>query len=146
MRINTRFPVAIHILALIGINNSMPNTSELMAKSVNTNPVVIRRITSALKKAGLIQVKAGVGGASLLRNPDTVTLLDIYNAIRSSDDVVILDLHQEPNPRCYVGANIHQALRTPFAAAQEAMERELASHTLGEIMRSLLSAMQDSAK
>lgn len=142
MRINTRFPVAIHMLALIGINKSVPSTSELMAKSVNTNPVVIRRITSTLKKAGLLDVKAGIAGASLLRDPDAITLLDIYNAVKTSDEAIVLDLHQEPNSHCYIGANIHEALRSPFASAQQALEKELASHTLGEIMRSLVSLMQ----
>ena len=65
MRINTRFPVAVHMLALIELNKTQPSTSELMALSVGTNPVVIRQLMSSLKRAGLIETQNGVPGCHL---------------------------------------------------------------------------------
>ena len=52
MRINTRFTVAVHMLALLALNKNeaRPSTSELLAKSVGTNPVVIRQLMQMLKK------------------------------------------------------------------------------------------------
>lgn len=132
MRINTKFAVAVHVLALIELNNlkDIPNTSENLALSVNTNPVVIRRIIAMLKKAKLVDVKAGVGGASLKRNPQNVTWLDIYNAVKSSDDHSLFKKHENPNQKCYVGAHIHEALDGPLHAAQQEMEAKLATFTL----------------
>lgn len=132
MRINTRFPVAVHILVLVSFGTTPP-TSDLLARSVNTNPVVIRRTVALLKKAGLVQVRAGVGGAVLLRPPEAITLLDIYKAVQADEDGALFDLHQNPNPKCYVGANIHAALGPALADAQNALEQQLATWTLADI-------------
>ena len=53
----SRFTVAIHILSLLDLNQGESITSEDLAVSVNTNPVVIRKILGILKKAGLIQIQ-----------------------------------------------------------------------------------------
>jgi DNA-binding IscR family transcriptional regulator len=135
MRINTRFPVAIHILSLLALNKDKPNTSELLARSVNTNPVVIRRIIAQLKKKGLLSVRPGVGGAELLDEPGKINLLDVYNAVKTPGDPALFDVHKNPNPRCFVGANIHDALGGPLSDAQRAMEEKLASYTLLDVIR-----------
>lgn len=132
MRINTRFAVAIHILTLIELNNhkDIPNTSENLALSVNTNPVVVRRIVAMLKKAKLVDVRAGVGGASLKRKPIDITWLDVFNAVKDDDDFTLFNKHENPNGRCYVGAYIHEVLENPLYAAQKAMEDKLSTFTL----------------
>lgn len=134
MKINTQFPVAVHLLTLIAFSRKGSLTSDMLAESVNTNPVVVRRIMAKLKKSGLIDVKPGVGGAELKRPPNEISLLDISNAVNSSQRREIFDLHKNPNPKCFVGANIHEALNKPLAEAQRAMEESLKSHTLENIM------------
>jgi Predicted transcriptional regulator len=132
---NTRFSVAVHATTLIALNavkygSDHATTSEIMATSINTNPVVIRRIIAMLKKAGLVDVKAGVGGAALKRAPKDITLLDIYNAVKNSEDDALFEVHQNPNPKCYVGAHILDAIASPLEDAQQAMEERLAAYTL----------------
>lgn len=109
-------------------------TSEIMASSINTNPVVIRRIIPMLKKAGLVEVKAGVGGAALKRPPKEITLLDIYNAVKKSEDDALFEVHKNPNPRCYVGAYILDAIAPPLQDAQRALEDRLAAYTLQQVI------------
>lgn len=132
MRINTRLAVAIHILTLIELNNlkDIPNTSENLALSVNTNPVVVRRMIAMLKKAKLVEVKAGVGGAFLKRKPTEITWLDIYNAVKANEDFILFNKHENPNQSCYVGAYIHEVLENPLYIAQKAMEDKLSAFTL----------------
>ncbi|MDT8718978.1 Rrf2 family transcriptional regulator [Clostridium sp. 19966] len=137
MRINTRFPVAVHILALLTFNKEENITSELIARSVNTNPVVIRRINAMLKKANLITIQAGVGGARLNLAPKDITLLDIYNAVKSSEQDPLFDLHSNPSEKCKVGANIHEALSEPFNAAQKSLEDTLKKYTLFDIVKNI---------
>ena len=134
MRINTKFPMAIHILAVAALNvdDTMPSTSELIAKSVGTNPVVVRRLSSQLKTAGLICARAGVAGLSLAKDAEEISLLDIYKAVREEDEV-IFDVHQNPSEKCGVGHNIQGALETPFAEAQRALENALESYRLSDI-------------
>lgn len=128
---SNRFAVAVHILSLIDILKEQRLTSEYIASSVNTNPVVIRRIMGALNKAGIIRTSPGVPGASLTRPAEEITLLDIYKAIVPS---VLFAVHEKPNPECPVGRNIQSSLETAFDEAQTAMEQRLASMTLKEII------------
>lgn len=132
MNINTRFAVSIHILTLIELNNlrDIPNTSENLALSVNTNPVVIRRMIAMLKKAGLVEVKAGIGAAFLRRKPQDITWLDVFHAVNGDDNFVLFRKHENPNSSCYVGAYILNVLDGPLSIVQKAMEDKLASFTL----------------
>lgn len=132
MNINTKLPVAVHILALLALEEKRTVTSELLAKSVDTNPVVIRKLMAQLKKAQLVQVRPGVGGAFLCRSADKITLLDAYLAVRGEGEE-LFHLHQHPSQQCYVGRNIQGALCAPFAAAQKAMEDSLAKTSIADI-------------
>lgn len=145
MRINTQFPVAVHILAVLAYFEKEDITSDDLARSVGTNPVVVRRIVSQLKKAGLVSAQAGVKGISLCRKPKDITLLDIYNAVRSSKDT-IFGVHPNPSQSCEVGAYIKSAVSGPFKSAQQALENDLASHTLLDVLNPILEANDVSKK
>ncbi|BCG58883.1 Rrf2 family transcriptional regulator [Paenibacillus sp. URB8-2] len=133
MNISTRFAVAIHILALLETNKEGKNTSEWIAGSVGTNPVVIRRITSMLGKAGLIEVRPGIAGAKLARAAGEITLLDIYLAVDAVGKDSLFAVHEHPNPSCPVGQNIAGAMIPVFSLAQQAMEDVLSKVTLAQI-------------
>lgn len=133
MRINTRFPVAVHMLALIELNKTQPSTSELMALSVGTNPVVIRQLMSALKRAGLIETQSGVPGCHLAKPAAEITLREIYRAVQKKSDTPLFDFHANPNPQCPIGRNIREALDPPLLDAQAAMEQALEEYTLQDV-------------
>jgi len=133
MRINTRFPVAVHMLALMELNKTQPPTSELMALSIGTNPVVIRQLMSALKKAGLIEARGGIPGSRLAKPQEEITLLEIYRAVQKRSDTALFDIHPAPNPMCPIGRNIEGALDEPLFIAQTAMENALEGFTLKDI-------------
>jgi DNA-binding IscR family transcriptional regulator len=133
MNNDTRLAVAAHILALLSFAGEDYIKSELLARSVNTNAVVIRRLTSQLKKAGLIGVRSGVGGATLLLPSGKISLLDVYQAVVSKPSTCPFYLHQSPNSKCFVGKNIHDALKMPFAKVNQAMRDSLATTTIADI-------------
>lgn len=137
MQISSRFSIGVHILSLLAINPHEHNTSEWIAASVGTNPVVIRRVLGQLKKAGLASVKAGSGGAALARPLDQVTLLDVYRAVEVVDEGELFHVHEQPNPACDVGANIEGVLRLMLVKAQRAMEGVLAAVTMEELVNVL---------
>ncbi|MEH6937721.1 Rrf2 family transcriptional regulator [Bacillus sp. JJ664] len=134
MKISSRFTVAVHILSLVTIENSALCTSEWIAESVNTNPVVIRRVMGKLKNAGLIQVRRGTGGASLLKPLKEISLLDVYRAVEVVEEGELFQFHENPNPNCPVGANIQAVLELILNRAQEAMERILDEVTMEELI------------
>lgn len=79
---NSRLAVAIHVAGMLAFGAEIPVTSETIAHSVNTNPVVVRRIMGCLTKHGLVKIKMGLGGgACLSRSPAEITLADIYLAL-----------------------------------------------------------------
>ncbi|MDX6151429.1 Rrf2 family transcriptional regulator [Marinococcus sp. PL1-022] len=129
--INTRFSVAVHILSLLASEPERRLSSSYIAASVNTNPVVIRRISGMLKQAGLLQTKPGVSGSLITRAPEDITLLDIYRAVQQDD--LLFSTHSSPNPDCPVGRNIQSALEDSFKRAQNAMEAELEKQSLADV-------------
>ncbi|KIL49411.1 Rrf2 family transcriptional regulator [Jeotgalibacillus soli] len=139
-KISSRFSMAVHILSLIALSPSS-STSDVIAGSVQTNPVIIRRIIGQLKKAGLVGVRAGVGGTYLLKELDEITLLDLYKAVEVVEDDELFNFHDHPNPKCPVGANIESVFRTKMLQAQSAMEQELAQVTLDQLVSELTEKM-----
>ena len=135
MQISSRFTIAVHTIILIEtMKNEMKVTSDLIASSVNVNPVVIRRILQQLKKAGIIQVKRGSGGADLARDPEDITLLDVYNAVESIEEGQLFHFHENPNELCPVGRNIHRIMDARLQEIQKAMEDKMRMMTIKEIM------------
>ncbi len=136
---NSRFAVSVHILAYLAYRQgaaaaSVPSAE--IASSVDTNPVVIRRLLSALVKARLVQAQKGAsGGFSLAGKPEAISLLDIYRAVEPKPDHGLR--HFAPNHKCPVGAKIEAILQDVFVQAQASMESELARVSLADIHRQL---------
>lgn len=132
MAMSTKLSVAIHVLSLIARGPSDRVTSDYIASSVNTNPVVVRRLMSQLKKAGFIHTSRGATNNYLLVVPQELNLFDIYQAVELEQDV--FNIHQNPNPQCIVGANIQSVLESEFSKVQQALEQELKAISLAEII------------
>lgn len=138
LKISSRFTVAVHILALIKLERKSTLTSGQIAESVNTNPVVIRRLMGKLKSAGFIEIYRGNGGADLLKPLDEITLLDIYRAVEVVEERNLFQIHEKPNINCPVGANIQAVLEIILICAQEAMETVLEKVTVEDIVTRLI--------
>ncbi|MFC9599426.1 Rrf2 family transcriptional regulator [Peribacillus butanolivorans] len=138
MSISTRFSVGIHILSLLEINKEGVNTSEFIAKSVNTNPALIRKITGMLRNAGLVNVRPGIAGATLAKELSDITLLDVYQAVNVVQDKELFGIHDNPNPACPVGRNIQDAIEPIFSIAELALEKALGVVTIEDIVKDIL--------
>jgi Rrf2 family protein len=130
---SSRFAVAVHVLALLAGAGDEPVKSSRVAASVNTNPVVIRRILCALGRARLVTSQPGsTGGSRLARPAAHITLGDIYRAVEGGDSFT---LHRRrPSQRCVVGANIEEVLGGILRETNAAVEQALARTTLADIV------------
>ncbi|MDA2806770.1 Rrf2 family transcriptional regulator [Nocardiopsis suaedae] len=142
MSANSRLTVAAHALTWIGLYQRRGHevaTSEQIATSVNTNPVVIRRLLAELRKAGLVESQRGAGaGWRLTRDLASLTLLDVYRAIEPGP---VFALHRAvPDPECVVGQGIGPALSAVYDGVEAALRRELAGTTLEDVLRDVLKA------
>lgn len=135
--INTRLAVAIHVLSLIASRPQDELTSDYIASSVNTNPVVIRRIVSMLKKSGLVKTRIGVAGTSLAKEPSDISLLDVYQAVEPNEE--LFAIHEKPNQHCPIGKGIQAVLDEAFHEAQAALEAKLASQSIQDILDHLFA-------
>ncbi len=133
---NSRFAVAVHIMALLAWVGDEPAKSDYIARSVNTNPVVVRRILGHLAKAGLVASQTGAtGGSRLTRQPQQISLREIYQAVASGHIFALH--HQPPSATCPVGKDIQPVLTTMIDRAESALEDVLAQTTLAEVVVSV---------
>ena len=133
---STRFAVAVHILAVLRFHQGSPVSSELIASSVNTNPVVVRRILSQLKKAGLVDAQLGSGGGfTLAGDPGEIDLEQVFRAV---EDGWSIPTHREPpSCECPVGRNVLPVLERITERASQAMLAELAGVTIEDVARKI---------
>ena len=136
MQISSRFTIALHILTCIEeFKNDYKITSDFLSSSINVNPVVIRRILQKLKSAGIITVARGnVGSMEINKDLKDITFYDVYKAVDCVDDEGLFHVHENPNPLCPVGRNIHNVLDKRLDAIQQAMENEMKKSTLADVI------------
>lgn len=133
MQFSSRLPIAVHILlAIITFEGKEKTTSVFLAESVKVNPVIIRNTLGQLKAAGLVAIKAGEGGSSLSKEPKDITLMDIFEAVEKEEE--LFHFHENPNPECPVGKHVHAVLDNRLLAVQKAMQQQLKSITLQNIV------------
>lgn len=99
-------------------------------KDLKSNPVIVRNILSALKKAGLITVPRGTGGAELCHDPSQITLYQIYTALKPDGVTSIIGIHPCQGRPCPVAQNIGKVLQTPYHKIEDAVKQTMEEITL----------------
>ena len=132
---STKFSVSIHILSLIALNEDKAITSDYIARSINTNPAVVRRLMSLLKKAGLIHTQTKVGATGLARSADSISMKDIFRAVESEGP--IFSVHEDTNESCPIGARIGSVVAHVNNQVKSKFEAELDSIYLSDILEGL---------
>ena len=146
MQISSRFTVALHIFTCVDtFKNEYKVTSDFLAGSIGTNPVIIRKILTQLKKAGLIEVARGTGGIELTKELSEITFYDVYDAIEPVDGGDLFRFHEAPNPKCPVGRNIHALLDDKLKDIQHAMEEKMRQYTLLDLQEGMKELLEDNA-
>ncbi len=135
---NSKFTIAVHILTMLASAKDASMKSDCVAQSINTNPVVVRRIWANLVKAGLIVSRTGSGGgARLTREASEITLLDIYRSVETG---CLFPVQPNlPNQHCQIGKNIQGVLEEVIQGAQQKMEAALVEVTIADILQSVMN-------
>ncbi len=152
MAANSRFAVAVHALTALayrGARGEAWTSSEKLAESIRTNPVVARRAVAALARAGLVDAQPGRGGgARLARAPHDIPLSTVYRAVEGVGAAgggggpahggpshgVLAPNPNPPNRRCPVSCAVPRALAPVFAAVEDAVDQALGRTTLADIV------------
>lgn len=117
-----------------------PVTSEMMARAMQTNPVVIRRILAGLRDAGFVRSEKGHGGGSTIaRDLASITLRDVYAAL-GSPDLFALGNRTEA-PECLVEQAVNAALDDAFKDAETMLLDRFGAITLAQLSADFHSRM-----
>ena len=145
MQISSRFTIAIHIFTCVEVfKEDYSVTSDFLSGSINVNPVVIRRILQQLTGAGLIEVKRGKGGGISIKKPlDEITFYDIYKAVECVENGELFHFHENPNPECPVGKNIHAVLDDKLNDIQASMENNMKKKTIADVVKTAKKRIED---
>ena len=135
MQITSRFTIAVHVIAALDYFKDMDRVnSEFLAGSIGVNPVIVRTVISQLREAGILKTTRGSSGAEIVRPLDQITFYEIYKAVDSVDkEEGLFHFHEQPNPDCPVGRNIHKAMDDRLKDVQKAMEEELKKTTVADV-------------
>jgi DNA-binding IscR family transcriptional regulator len=121
----------LHILLHMARQGS-PVTSDVMAKAMGTNPVVIRRIMAGLRVAGYVRSEKGHGGGwTLACDLARVTLHDIYTALGCPSLLAIGNRTEAPG--CLVEEAVNAALTKSFQDAEALLLSRLGEVTLAAL-------------
>jgi len=132
-----KFPVAAHALAYLAHKQATGAeraiSSAELAASMPTNPVVVRRVTAMLARAGLIETRAGAGGGAWLKvDPATIGLDAVLRAVGGCTHLGVAP----PGVRgCPVGEMIPDAVSAAITAADAAASERLSRITVADLLR-----------
>jgi Rrf2 family protein len=136
MAANSRMASAVQILCVLAYLGPGGTNAEVIARSLRTNPVVVRRLLKSLERAGLVSIRPGKdGGVQFSRKPEDITLDQIYRAVEGETGVFAM--RGVGNPGCPVNRRMPDLLGPIFQAADDAVEATLGRTTLGTLVRAL---------
>jgi len=139
MAVSTRTAVAAHALTFLARwRDDGWQSSAKIAESLESNPVLVRRVLGLLQARGLVTSAEGSGGGwQLVRPAGQITLLDVYAAVEGG--TIVLPTHAHPpNQSCVIGRHMQALLEDEFTAAQNAMEERLSRTSVADLLRSIL--------
>lgn len=134
---NCRFAFAVHVLSALALSEGGAMNSEQLAGTVNTNPVVIRRLLLDLREGDLLTTQRGPGGGAKLSRPaEQISLAQIFKAV--SGEFQLFGEHpNEPAQGCCVGRSIKSVLEGVAQKAAQCVEQEYAAISLADVVKQL---------
>ena len=142
MKYSTRLSDAVHIVVFIALNDGPGLTSTRIAESIRTNPAVVRKYMSALKRDGILSNTRGHPEPDLARAPEEISLLDVYRSVEGDKPLLHLDTHT--NPECGVGVFIQESLGVFYDEIQSEAERKMSEITIRDIIEKYRRLLSDS--
>ena len=116
-------------------------TSDELAKSIGTSPVVVRRVLAKLGRAGLVSSKRGAGGGSrLAMEPADINLRMVYEAVREPD-ATLLRRHDGVGDECAVAPAIKDYLDELYSEAERALLERLEQVAMTEMFEEVRARM-----
>jgi Rrf2 family protein len=131
--VDTRFPVSVHIMTALAFNQPNLVSSEELAKSIKTNPSFIRKLVVTLSAAGLVEsVRGKAGGIRIAKNPNDITLDQIYRAVNDGSLMAVPD--KSPNKMCSISCSMKDILGKISDEIEDNTVKQLSKRNLKDIL------------
>lgn len=131
MKRDSRLSGVLHVLLHMAEQDG-PVTSEVLAKAMCTNPVVVRRIMGGLRDQGYVRSEKGHGGGwSIACDLKRVTLRDVYEALGRPTLLAIGNRTEAPG--CLVEKVVNAALDDACRDAEALLLTRLGDVTLARL-------------
>jgi Rrf2 family protein len=132
--VNQQFTFAVHIMTALAFSPGKVIGSQTLAASVNTNPVVVRRLLLALRRARLIETFTGKhGGARLRKKSREISLVEIYDAVEPRPVIPVNE--RKALKQCHVSCNMKSIMIGIAEGAEDAVRKHLRGITLAQLVR-----------
>ena len=134
---NTHFSIAVHIMSALAYSRGAVIGSEHLARTVGTNPSFLRGLIGQLRDGGLVETKLGKGGGTLLaRDPEKISLRDIYQATESKP---AMNTHTcDGRSPCPVARNMERVFTNLNARLEGVVGDELSKTTLADLVKDFI--------
>lgn len=140
MKFSHKLSDAVHLLAYIEIFPDDDLSSRAIARSIVTNPSMVRSLMMDLRKAGLLKTKQGSAEPELAKKPEEISLYDIFAAVDM--DHHLLHVDEDTEQKCPVGGNIQGPLAKAYVEVEEAAFAKMREISLQEIVDQIKEAGQ----
>ena len=136
MRSDSLYTVGIHSLVMIGLYDDQRVTSQIVARSIGCNPVIVRNAFTKLTSAGLLIPGKGLKRTTLGRPAERITLYDVFCATESDDAERMFKMYPV-NPACPIAGDLHRSMSAAFEEAKESMMSSLSKTTIADLIDSI---------
>ncbi len=131
MNRDTRLSDVLHVLLHMDHVKELL-TSDVLARSMGTNPAVFRRSMAGLREVGLVRSEKGHGGGWQLARPlCEITLLDVYEALGRPNLFAIGN--RSGHTACRVEKNVNAVMMDTMAEAATLFAARFGEITLDQI-------------
>ncbi|MBT8909622.1 transcriptional regulator [Lactobacillus delbrueckii subsp. bulgaricus] len=132
MKFSHKLSDAVHLLTYIEIFPDDDLSSRAIARSIVTNPSMVRSLMMDLRKAGFLKTKQGSAEPELAKKPEEISLYDIFAAVGMEHHLLHVD--EDTEQKCPVGGNIQGPLAKAYAEVEEAAFAKMREISLREIV------------
>lgn len=135
--VNKRFATALHILSALAYHEEQtPLNSDLLAQSINTNPVVVRRILKKLTQGGIVQTLRGKhGGVRLAKKPSSIRLGEVYDCLHSRH---LISMNEKPPKKdCKVSCSMGKIMEVLSAGVEKSVKGYLNRQSLCDVVKKI---------
>jgi DNA-binding IscR family transcriptional regulator len=131
MRRDSRLSSVLHALLHMAQHEGW-TTSDVLARCVGTNPVVVRRTMGMLRKAGIVAAERGHGGGwRIAADLSAVTLRQLHEAL--GEPAILAVGTRNDRADCLVEQTVNAALESSFQDAEALLLARFGGITLADL-------------